>query len=89
MDQHDYSLSTAKIDQQNKNLDLFSRFMQEAVRDVTLIEAIPKGANLILLPDDDPDLAALNQSMADRLVAKGEPVHLVRMAAAKPERALV
>ena len=44
-----------------------------------MLEKIPPGAELIILPLDDPELYEYNKGMADRLVSQGEEVVCVKM----------
>lgn len=62
-----------------RNLELLHDFMQVAFKDVSLLERIPRGAQLVFLPDDDPELRAINEGMAARMVKQGEQVIVVRM----------
>jgi hypothetical protein len=53
--------------------------MQAAFKDVSLLERIPPGAHLVILPEDDSEMRAINESMATRMVKRGERVVIVRM----------
>jgi hypothetical protein len=71
------------------NLRLASRFMRELLEESPQTEPIPEGNVLILLPEDDPDLAAANLALAKRLSAEGRSVILRRVrpaGAAAPDR---
>ncbi len=63
----------------SKNLDLLNEFMKYAVENPDVLEKIPPGAELIILPLDDPELYEYNKGMADRLVSQGEEVVCVKM----------
>ncbi len=62
-----------------RNLELMNDFMQAAFKDVSLLERIPRGAQVVILPDDDPELCAINEGMAARMVQRGEQVVVIRM----------
>jgi hypothetical protein len=63
----------------SKNLDLLNEFMKYAFENPDVLEKIPPGAELIILPLDDPELYEYNKGMADRLVSQGEEVVCVKM----------
>jgi hypothetical protein len=62
-----------------RNLDLLNDFMQVAIKDASLLERIPSGAHLVILPDDDPEMRTINKGVAERMVKRGEAVVVVRM----------
>ena len=62
-----------------KNLDLLNEFMKYACENPDVLEKIPPGAELIILPLDDPELYEYNKGMADQLVSQGEEVVCVKM----------
>jgi hypothetical protein len=62
-----------------KNLDLLNEFMKYAFENPEVLEKIPPGAELIILPLDDSELYEHNKKMADRLSSKGEEVVCVKM----------
>ena len=75
-----------------KNLALLNDFMQAALRDASLLKRIPKGAHIIILPHDDPEMSAYNQRIAEKLAKKGEQVmviHLERPAKPRIEMGLL
>ena len=53
--------------------------MGYAFENPDVLEKIPPGAELIILPLDDPELYEYNKRMADRLVSQGEEVVCVKM----------
>ena len=44
-----------------------------------MLEKIPPGAELIILPLDDPELYEYNKAMADQLLSEGDEVVCVKM----------
>ena len=63
----------------SKNLDLLNEFMKYAFENPDVLEKIPPGAELIILPLDDPELYEYNKGMADQLLSQGEEVVCVKM----------
>ena len=59
-----------KEDITRKNLDLLNEFMKYAFDHPKILEEIPTGAELIILPSDDPDLIRENKNMADAHVKR-------------------
>ena len=62
-----------------RNLELMEMFTQEMIDNESLARQIPKGAAVFVLPSNDPDLAAANRELAQRVRKRGEKVVLVRM----------
>lgn len=61
-----------------QNIRLAGRFFQRVLADPAILDEVPDGATVVLLPDDDPRLAAANLRMADRLIDAGKAVRLQR-----------
>jgi Family of unknown function (DUF5647) len=66
-----------------KNLDLLNEFMKYAFESPQILEKIPPGAELVILPLDDQELYKYNEDMANKIFAQGKDVVLVKMR--KPE----
>ncbi len=66
-----------------RNLDLLNEFMKIAFDQPEILDKIPKGSELIILPENDPELYAANLKIKQSLEEKGEKVVVVRMK--KPE----
>jgi hypothetical protein len=49
-----------------------------------MLDQIPPGAHLVILPTDDPELAAENTTLLNRFREAGHPVVIVRMATPRP-----
>ena len=62
-----------------KNLDLLNEFMKYAFENPGVLEEIPPGAELIILPVDDIELYEHNRKMANQLSSEGEEVVCVKM----------
>lgn len=73
-----------KEDITRKNLDLLNEFMKYAFDHPDVLDKIPSGAELIILPSDDPDLMRENKNMADAHVKAGKQVVLVKFRRPEP-----
>jgi hypothetical protein len=60
-----------------KNLDLLNEFMKYAFDRPQVLDQIPAGAEVIILPLDDPEMMRANKQMAEAYVKTGRPVMLV------------
>lgn len=68
-----------------KNLDLHSEWMKYAFENPDVLDRIPKGAVLVILPEDDKELYAENYKILDQNKNKGIPVFVVTMKMPKPQ----
>ena len=66
----DYETATGR------NIDLAFTLLRAQIADPALLEQIPDGATLMLIPDDDPELAEHNFALARQLFASGRNVYL-------------
>jgi len=66
-----------------RNLDLLNEFMKIAFDQPEILDKIPKGSELIILPENDPELYAANLKIKQSLEERGEKVVVVKMK--KPE----
>jgi len=67
-----------------KNLDLHAEFMRYAFQNPDVLDKIPKGAQLVILPEDDKELYEENLKILDDLKSRGLPVIIVKMPTPKP-----
>ena len=58
----------------NRNIELARRFTLALFEDPAKLDELPDGATLVLLPDDDPDLAESNLQGGIRMVRAGMDV---------------
>ena len=58
-----------------RNLTLSTELARAIIDDPVLLEEIPEGATVILLPDDDPDLAQANLELGWVALKRGEDVY--------------
>ena len=66
-------------EQFKRNHQMFQLFMMQALDSPQLRESIPQDADLIFLPDNDPELREANLKLADELRAKGKKPIFVRV----------
>lgn len=66
------------------NMDLLNEFMKYAFDHPQILEKIPSGAEVIILPSDDPDLMLENKKAADAHLAAGKQVVLVKFRRPEP-----
>lgn len=67
-----------------KNLDLLNEFMQCAFETPDILDQIPPGAELIILPENDAELSQANQETLEGLRRQGKPCTVIHLR--KPER---
>ncbi len=60
----------------DRNLALASEHLRAVFADAALLETIPEGATLVLIPEDDPALARHNFELARQVFATGRNVYL-------------
>ena len=62
-----------------RNLDLLNEFMQFAFESHDLLDQIPPGTELIILPENDPELCKVNQETLKGLKRQGKSYTVVHM----------
>jgi hypothetical protein len=60
-----------------KNLDLHAEWIRYVSEHTEVLDRIPQGAQLVILPSNDPALAKENKRTIERLKAEGLPVVIV------------
>ena len=73
----------------NKNLNLHAEWMRYVFENPDILDRIPKGAVLVILPEDDPELYEENSRVIDRSRSKGLPVVVVTMKTPKPQITMI
>jgi hypothetical protein len=66
-------------EQFRKNNELFGLFMQEVLDDPDLLDNIPEGADIVFLPDIDPELREANLSLGESRQREGARVVYIRI----------
>jgi hypothetical protein len=64
-----------------RNIELTSAVMAELLATPALLDKLPTGFRLVVLPDNDPDLWLFNLERLQREVASDEPVVFARVTA--------
>lgn len=59
--------------------DLWVEFTQSIVDDPTILDDIPNGSTVVLIPDDDPELAEVNLQRALKAARRGSDVYIRHM----------
>ena len=68
----------------NENLDLLNEFMKLAFDNPSILDEIPPDSELIILPENDPQLLEANMKIKESIEKKGKKFVLVKMK--KPEK---
>ncbi len=68
-----------------KNLDLHAEWMKYVFEHPDVLDRIPKGAVLVILPEDDKELYDENYRVIEENKKKGIPVFVVTMKMPKPQ----
>ncbi len=79
MSERDNTLTEEERALTSANLALAAQFIDEYLDDPDRFGDPPEGAAVVLMPADDPALAAANLAMANRLAADGRRVVLARV----------
>jgi len=66
-------------EQFRRNHDLFEIFMQQVLDDPELLDSVPNGADIIFLPDNDPELRDANLELGAEREREGAKVVYVRI----------
>ena len=69
----------------NKNLDLHAEWMKYVFDNPDVLDRIPKGAALVLLPEDDKDLYEENFKILEKNRKNGIAVFAVTLKTPKPQ----
>jgi hypothetical protein len=67
-----------------KNLDLLNEFMKYAFEHPQVLDQIPSGAELVILPQDDSELMRENTRLAKAQVSAGKQVILFKFRRPEP-----
>jgi hypothetical protein len=67
-----------------KNLDLHAEWMRYLFEHPEAMDQIPEGAQVVILPTDDPELAQENAKTLRAAQAQGVPIVVVHLTSPKP-----
>ena len=68
-----------------KNLDLHAEWMKYTFENPDVLDRIPKGAVLVILPEDDKELCDENYRILEENKRKGIPIFVVTMKMPRPQ----
>ena len=68
-----------------KNLDLHAEWMRYLFEHPEAMDQIPEGAQVVILPTDDPELAQENTKTLTAAQSHGVPIVVVHLASPKPQ----
>lgn len=68
-----------------KNLILSTEFDRYVLEHPEFAEKIPQNAQVVLLPDNDPELCKINMEIANRQREEGQPVVYVHIGSIIPQ----
>lgn len=63
----------------NRNIVLLDALMRYLIAEPRIFSALPDNFELVILPEDDPEIRLYNLDLLDRLGAEGKPVVLARL----------
>lgn len=69
-----------RAEQFRKNNELFALFMQEVLENSRFTKRIPKGAEIIFLPESDPQLRRANLRLGEARRREGRKVVYIQIA---------
>lgn len=78
-----------RAEQFRRNNELFKLFMEKVLDSEELMDQIPPKADLVFLPEDDPELAQANLRLAERLHRTGKNPLIVKMSRTPGARIVV
>ena len=81
----DQPLHPRIVEQTTKNLALSRQFLDDVLEDDSVLDDIPEGTKLILIPLDDPELGQMNFEMAVHEMMQGHKVVMRRVGGLTPE----
>ncbi len=65
-----------------RNLDLVERVLHYLLKHPSVLDALPESFEVIVLPENDPELRVYNLELLDKYRQEGRPVVLVRVSEA-------
>lgn len=63
----------------DRDTNLWVTFTQAIVDDPSILEDVPEGATVVLIPNDDPELAEVNYQRAIEAARRGADVYIRHM----------
>ncbi len=69
-----------------KNLGLHAEWLRYCFEHPEALDKIPQGAELVIIPNNDPELAKRNKKVAEELKNKGLPFVIIHLDLPKPPK---
>ena len=69
-----------------RNIALFSDLMQFLLAEPKVLASLPSNFELVILPDDDPEMRLYNLKLLDTFTRKDKPIVFARLASSKKAR---
>jgi hypothetical protein len=66
-----------------RNIALLDRLMRYLLAEPQIFSALPDNFELVILPEDDPEIRLYNLELLDRLGSEGKPIVFARIPAAR------
>lgn len=70
-----------------RNIALTSEILRSMLEKPEVLDRLPANFELVVLPDDDPELRLYNLELLDKYGSEGKPVVFVRMSAGQKQPA--
>ena len=88
----DYGMATNRMGASDtnvvtRNLALTSEVLRSMLEEPEVLDQLPANFELVVLPDDDPELRLYNLDLLDKYGSEGKPVVFVRMSAGQKQPA--
>ncbi len=71
----------------SRNIALTSEVLRSMLEEPEVLDQLPANFELVVLPDDDPELRLYNLELLDKFGSEGKPVVFVRMSAGQKQPA--
>ena len=71
----------------SRNIALTSEVLRSMLEEPEVLDRLPANFELVVLPDDDPELRLYNLELLDKYGSEGKPVVFVRMSAGQRQPA--
>ena len=80
-------ISASDITVVSRNIALTSEVLRSMLEEPEVLDQLPANFELVVLPDDDPELRLYNLELLDKYGSEGKPVVFVRMSAGQKQPA--
>ena len=71
----------------SRNIALTSEVLRSMLEEPEVLDRLPANFELVVLPDDDPDLRLYNLDLLDKYGSEGKPVVFVRVSTGQKQPA--